>query len=120
MNDYHYTTNCGQYVLMDGDDCLCGPYDEISICFDKESGTLQKHGSPSDVEAWRKKAADKLLAAGFDEMAANLICVTGRFPLEELNKCLSNSMYINLFYRKLLAGKVDKLPFDYGEPPNLQ
>jgi len=112
--DYHYETNCSQYVLMDGKRCLYGPYDQISLCFDRECGTLHKHGEPGMVAAWHEKTTKSFKAFGFNEMSDNLICVTGRFPLEEINKCLTNSGYAEIFYKKLMAGEIAELPFTYG------
>lgn len=115
--DYHYKTNFSQYVLMDGKTCLYGPYDQISICFDRDSGTLHKHGEPGRVAAWHEKTTKAFRECGYAEyaeMADDLVCVTGRFPLEEINKCISCSGYAGIFYKKLLAGEIAELPVIYG------
>lgn len=53
----------------------------------------------------------------FNEMAEALVVVRGRFPLEEINKCLSNSTYTEIFYRKLMAGQMEEPPL---LPPSSQ
>ncbi|GBG14586.1 uncharacterized protein NMK_2185 [Novimethylophilus kurashikiensis] len=110
MSDYCYKLNCGQYVLHEGDDPIGAVMDEVSICFDKESGTLHKHGRPELVQDWHAKAQAKYREAGFDEMADELIVITGRFALEDLNRCLSTSGYVGVFYNRLLKGEAAPQP----------
>lgn len=98
---YHYQTNCGQYVLFNGDTPVRGPLDEVAIAFDKESGTLHKHGAPEMVSRWLNDAQAKFRAAGFDDMAGSLVMICGRFTLEDLNQAISCSGYIGVMYEKL-------------------
>lgn len=118
MDDYHYETNCSQYVLMDGKTCLYGPYDSIGIAFDKESCTLHKHGDPARVAAWHAKTTKAYMDAGYKDMADDILCISGRFPLDEINKCISHSGYARVFYEKLMAGEIAELPVDYGPAPS--
>lgn len=76
---------------------------EVSLAFDKETGTLHKHGIPSLVLGWCAQSAKTLRDAGFSDMADALVCITGAFPVEELDKILNNSGYVGRFYVKLQA-----------------
>lgn len=108
---YHYSLNAGQYVLMDGDSPVGRVLDEVSIALDKVDGTLHKHGSPESVQRWHTAAQQKLRAAGAGEWADNLVVITGRFPLDELNSCLTHTGYAGRLYLKALAGELQRLPF---------
>ena len=107
---YSYSLNAGQYVLMDGDSPIGRVLDEVSIALDKAEGTLHKHGSPESVQRWHVDAQKKLRAGGANDMADNLVVLTGRFPLDELNKCLSNMGYAGRLYLKAVAGELKQLP----------
>ena len=107
----NYRLNCGQYVFHDGDTPLYAPHDEIALAFDRESGTLHKHGPVEKVAAWHSEAVRKFRAAGFDDMADELVMISGRFPVEEINKCINNSTYPQRFYQKLMAGEIRQEPW---------
>lgn len=107
---HSYGLNCGQYVLMAGDKPVGPVLDEVSIALDKTEGTMHKHGSRESVQAWHAQAQAKLRAGGSGEWADNLVVLTGRFPLEELNRCLSNSGYAGALYAKVMAGQLEQLP----------
>lgn len=85
---------------------------DVGLVFDDRTGTLHKHGDPNMVAKWHKNAAEKFKSAGFDEMAHSLVMIMGRFPLDELNKCLDISDYAGRFYQKVLAGEIVALSFD--------
>lgn len=108
--DYHYKLVCGQYVLHDGDGPIGQPRDEVMLCFDAESGTLHKHGAPEAVSRWHQEAQKKYRNVGFHEMADQLVAITGRFPLEELNRCLSTSGYVARMYDRLKDGALAPVP----------
>lgn len=80
--------------------------DEVAICFDKESGTLHKHGIPEYVSKWYFESRKKFIDAGFQDMADDLIMIQGAFPVEELNKCLSTTGYISKFWKKLQENQI--------------
>ena len=116
-----YRLNAGQFVLH-----AKRPFshelepvgrvlDEIALAIDTADGILHKHGPAEKVSAWHATTTKALRAAGADEMADHLVVVTGRFPLEEVNRCISNSTYAGHFYKKLLAGEVEQLGWDAGE-----
>lgn len=103
---YHYQLNAGQYVLMQGDTPVGSLLDEVALALDRESGTLHKHGSAESVSAWLTQARAKFQAVGYRDLANNLVMVCGKFPLDELNRCLSTTGYVGVLYGKLLAGQV--------------
>ncbi len=87
------------------------PLDQISIAIDTAEGTLQKHGQPDRVAAWYANTSKKLRDAGCGEWADNLVVVTGRFPVEEVNKCVGAMSYAGIFYKRLVAGEIEEMPF---------
>lgn len=107
MTTYEYKLNAGQYVLH-CDGVPSGPVmDEVAIALDVESGTRHKIGDPKMVADWVLQAKQKLRAAGADEMANQLTVISGRFSLEDLNRCWSTSSYALTLYRKVMAGTAD-------------
>jgi len=118
MSDYHYELNCGQYVLHNGDKPIGPVLDEVAIAFDRESGTLHKHGSVENVQAWVDKSQQRLResasAGGLGRLAAqmadDLVIVTGKFPVEEVNRCLSTSGYVLHMVEKLQRGQIAQEP----------
>lgn len=107
---YHYKTNCGQYVLHDGDTPIGRVLDEVSLALDCETGTLHKHGAPDMVAKWHHEAQAKFRAAGFPDMAEQLVVITGRFELDDLNRCLSTTGFVGRLYERLLQGEAKSLP----------
>lgn len=105
---YSYSLNCGQYVLT-ADGAPVGPcLDEVCLALDSQEGTLHKHGAPDKVLAWLEKTQSSLRAAGCDEMAQNLVAITGRFPLEQLNRCLDTLTYAGTLYGQALSGRLEQ------------
>ena len=108
--DYQYRINGGQYVLHDGDDPIGPLLEEVAIAFDRESGTLHKHGSPEMVENWVKNARQKFNDAGYDKFADDLVTISGKFPLEDLNKFLTHTGYIGLYFKRQMESIQDAKP----------
>ena len=112
-----YRLNCGQYVLHTkrpfGVDLepVGRPLDQISLAIDTAEGTLQKHGVPELVAAWYADTSKKLRQGGCGEWADNLVVITGRFPIEEVNKCVGAMSYAGIFYKRLVAGEIEEMPF---------
>lgn len=97
--------------------------DEISLAIDIAEGYLHKHGAPEIVAAWHGDTSRKLREGGCAEWADNLVVVTGRFPIEEVNKCVGAMSYAGVFYKRLVAGEIEEMPFvpekaDEGERPS--
>ena len=107
-----YEFNSRQYVKHRNGIPCSAPMDAISLAFDREDGILHKHGEPKLVEAWAEDARERLSRGGEigKEMANNLIVVTGRFPLTELNTLLACSSYAPEMLRKLLSGELQEEP----------
>ena len=121
FKEIQYRFNCGQYVLHEGDDPIAAPRDNIALAFDKISGTLHKHGEPENVKTWHANAVKRYMDAGFDDMASDLIVIEGRFPLDELNKCISTSGYVARMYEKLLAGQLQAVSlFEFASEPQTE
>jgi hypothetical protein len=117
MSDFNYKLNCGQYVLHKGDAPIGPVMDEVAIAFDRENGTLHKHGSLENVQAWVTKAQQRLRESaagglgGFAEQMANdLVIISGKFPVEELNCCLSTTGYVLRMVDKLQKGLIGQEP----------
>lgn len=107
MSSSCYEFNGGQYVLLIDGKQTTVPADTIALAIDRAEGTLRKHGAPERVRSWHIENAKKLRQAGLDEWADNLVVVEGRFPLEEVNRCLSNHTYAGSLLRKLESGEIE-------------
>jgi len=95
-----YRIENGQYVFeLDGKVLFTTP--EVALAFDKQSGTLLKHGTPDRVREWVDQARGKLQNIGFDEMAAAMVIFFGNFEVEEVNACLTTTGYFEKFVRDL-------------------
>lgn len=116
--DYRYEIDRGdgRWLLYDGDEVIYStPNDEIAIAFDRESGTLHKHGTPVVVEAWLVQAKGKFTRAGFKDMADQLQLIRGRscpligdpvpgqvyLHVDDVNRCISTSGYVLRLLQKL-------------------
>ncbi|CAN7370323.1 hypothetical protein [Variovorax sp. LjRoot178] len=112
-----YRLNCGQYVLhaktpMVGDLVPVGRVlDQVSLAIDIAEGLMHKHGIPETVAAWHAETSKKLREGGCVEWADNLVVVTGRFPIEEVNRCIASTGYAGIFYKRLIAGEIDEMPY---------
>lgn len=95
-----YTIEDGKYVLSLGDKRIeVGP--EVAICFDSAASVLLKHGNPVMVQGYHTAARQAYLSVGLTDMAEDLVCITGAFDLDDLNKVVSICDYIGRFYQKL-------------------
>jgi hypothetical protein len=106
---YSYKTNCGQYVLHCEDKPIGPLLDEVSLAFDRDEGVLHKHGAPAMVEAWQKGTQAKLRASGLTDMADSIVVITGRFELDDLNRCLTHTGYVGTLYTRLLNNELAPL-----------
>jgi hypothetical protein len=111
---YQYRLSGGQYVLCEGGIPKSAPVDEISMAIDRASGTLHKHGDPAWVQQWAKTAQAQFRSVGFNEVADDLVVVTGRFPLDEINRCLDTTTYVATFYERLTKGEIKPLALDWS------
>lgn len=75
---YNIDQGDGRWLYTkDGNAITSTPSTEIAFCFDKESGTLHKHGSPEGVKAWFKKTKRKFSEAGFADMTDEMVLFSG-------------------------------------------
>ncbi|KVP16772.1 hypothetical protein [Burkholderia ubonensis] len=97
-----YTIENGVYVMSLGNKrIVVGP--EVAILFDQKSSLVLKHGAPARVQDDADTTRRRLTEEGFHALAEDLVVITGAFDLEELNKVMSGTNYIGLFYQNLLA-----------------
>lgn len=101
MSEYTYRLNCDDYVLHRDGQPIGPLLPTVAIAFDKETGTLHKHGAPASVSAWLRTAQQALRSIGQPDSAEALIMLEGRFPVDELNRCISTSGYILRLYQSL-------------------
>lgn len=104
----HYEYDDGWYFLLDETrQCLWSVNEGIAVGFsyDPEDkpipGTLHKHGSPKAVNQWAALQRKLLSAAGLQDMAKAIIVVSGEIPVEELNKIISISGYVGIWYKRM-------------------
>jgi hypothetical protein len=97
----HYIFEHGLYKFVDNDGMILNEEEEIAIIIDLEMGIMLRHGNPELVENNYKAMKHKYRFNGMDDIADKLILITGRFPIEELNKIISISGYARLFLEKL-------------------
>lgn len=100
---YKYVYEDGEYLLKDGDETLYRS-DEIAIAFSKDKEgmwTLHKHGSKEHVQEWFDKITKIYRQAGHNDIADEMVMISGKFPIEEVNKCINTSGYVKIMYEKL-------------------
>lgn len=111
---YEYRINEeGNYELTDASDGeVLRTMPEVALALDKSeaTGILFKHGDPQRVQAWARTHQQALAAAGHTDLAEDVVVITGRFPPEEINKCLDIAGYVVRFYRRLVAGEIEMAP----------
>ncbi len=109
----NYRLNGGQYVLYKGDQPTTAPVDEISLVIDRAAGILHRHGNSDQSRAWIENAQAKFRDGGHAQFADDLVLITGRFPLDEINRCLEARTYVTTFYKRLVSGEIKPLPLDW-------
>ena len=80
--------------------------DEVALAFtyskDEDRAiqfTLHKHGRPELVDKWFVKNQKKCRDSNLLDLFGAMYIVRGKFPVEELNKCISNTGYIGTFLK---------------------
>lgn len=111
---YRYALNCGQYVLHQDDKPIGRPLDELALCLSREDGILHKHGAKEAVHAWAETMRSRYRRVGANDLAEDIVVVSGRFPLAEINRCIESITYSGTFYVRLMAGEM--LPQPEREP----
>ncbi|MBY0466257.1 MAG: hypothetical protein K2W33_15070 [Burkholderiales bacterium] len=104
---------------------------ELSFAYDRDCGTLHKHGSTPMVDSWLKNTQGNLNRGGASDLADALqILTVNSYPLvgipqpgvlymsvEDANACISTSGYILRVIAKLNAIDVDVIDVTAVEVP---
>jgi len=114
MKQFYYTKENGLYYFYGYSGELSFMTNSVAIAFDKDSYTIHKHGRPELVHSWVDSTRNKLLQSykytgdGLFKQMANYLMVieSDNWPLEDLNKVISNTGYLKL--------ALDKLGVDHG------
>ncbi len=109
-----YQLKAGSYYLYDMRDTPSAVTGErrfklktdlLAIAFDAYTGELHQHGAPARIQSWAATKRRRLRAAGLWQEAADVIVISGPFPVDEINKCL----WIKGYCRRLLQ-RLSSLP----------
>jgi len=106
----NYELYMGTYYLMDGKTILHA-CDEVAIAFSKEENDvyiLHKHGSPELVKNWIDNTRQIYKENGFDDIAMSLYMISGKFPVEDLNRILDTAGWVGYFLEKHNISLEDK------------
>jgi hypothetical protein len=91
-----YAIKEGRYFLqIEGIEKVVG--EQVAIAFDLDTWVVLKHGAPSLVVDWVRDAKRQFLKVGNLYNAAQLTVISGAIPVEELNKIVSTSGYLEHF-----------------------
>lgn len=97
-----YEMRNGDYVLVSESGNLRDSMSEVAIVLVSYDGgeeiMLHKHGSGKQVGLWYQMNQDK------KPPNAEFIIISGKIPVGELNKLISNSTYAPKFYKKVMDG----------------
>ena len=95
---YHLLTN-GEYLLKDGD-TIIERMKEVSLLINKHTGELIAHGSPATVALRDHEYVDVQVRAGANptEVCNGLMGVSGKIPVDILNKCIDVPGYAAKFF----------------------
>jgi hypothetical protein len=81
------------------------PLNTFAMAFDADCGVLFKYGSFLKVKEWHDAAKDSYIRSGCTGLADGLVLIEGKFPADEINKCLSTAGYVTKFYEKIRNGE---------------
>lgn len=115
MIDLSYKIEDGVYGLYDGEELIHKAGEEVAISYvyweDPDGsvrGFINKHGSKENVKLYHDNAVEKYRALSEEgllfkdtalEMLNQIYFISGKFELEELNKCLAISDYIARWHK---------------------
>ena len=117
-----YQLKAGSYYLYDMRDTPSAVTGErrfklktdlLAIAFDNYTGEVHQHGTPSRIQSWAMNTRRRLRAAGMWQEAEDIIVITGPFPVDEINKCLSIRGYCRRLLQRLATlphGKLQTRP----------
>ena len=90
--------------------------DTVAIAFDKHTGEVHQHGSPTRIQSWANNTRRRLRAAGAQDVANDIVVVSGPLPVDELNKCLWVRGYVRRMFSRLATLPHGKLQRPAAEP----
>ena len=108
--DLQYQLKAGSYYLYDmretpsavtGERRFKLKTDTVAIAFDLHTGEVHQHGSPTRNHSWATMTRRRLRAAGAQEVANDLVVISGPLPVEEINKCLWVRGYVRRMFQRL-------------------
>ena len=108
--DLQYQLKAGSYYLYDmretpsavtGERRFKLKTDTVAIAFDLHRGEVHQHGSPTRIHSWATMTRRRLRAAGAQEVANDLVVISGPLPVEEINKCLWVRGYVRRMFQRL-------------------
>ena len=108
--DMQYQLRAGSYYLYDMRDAPSAvtgerrfklKTDTVAIAFDVHTGEVHQHGSPTRIQSWATTTRRRLRAAGAQDMANDIVVVSGPLPVEEINKCLGIQGYCRRMLKRL-------------------
>ena len=108
MKEYFYKIEGNEYVLYHGDKVVSRNDYAIALCYnlDGEFSGILKYGNKKTVETYFKKNFSKLMNSGLTEMAQNLKFISGRLPVDEVNKAISITGYISKLHQKIINNEI--------------
>ena len=108
--DMQYQLKAGSYYLYDmrdtpsvvtGERRFRLKTDTVAIAFDAHTGEVHQHGSPTRIQSWANNTRRRLRAAGAQDIANDIVVVSGPLPVDELNKCLWIRGYCGRMFKRL-------------------
>ena len=123
--DMQYQLKAGSYYLYDMRDtpsAVTGERrfklktDTVAIAFDVHTGKVHQHGSPTRIQSWANNTRRRLRAAGAQDVANDIVVVSGPLPVDELNKCLWVRGYVRRMFSRLATLPHGKLQRPAAEP----
>ena len=108
--DLQYQLKAGSYYLYDmretpsavtGERRFKLNTDTVAIAFDLHTGEVHQHGSTTRIHSWATMTRRRLRAAGAQEVANDLVVISGPLPVEEINKCLWVRGYVRRMFQRL-------------------
>lgn len=102
-----YRLVANKYQLYDNDAPSGRSSASLAVAFDRSTGVLHQHGEPAMVQTWAKLALGRFVKDRHREAAENLVVISGRLPLDEVNACLRTPDYARVFYKRVMSGTLN-------------
>lgn len=99
----------GLYELCDSEGAVGGTINQIAMVIDAEAGVLIKHGSPALIDPWYAEFRERTRARE-PEKLEYLMLLTGRIPVEQINRCIREPAYAGTMWRLIQEGLVGEQP----------